>query len=109
MKPPKKHVDPPRLLHRRSEKGYTTEPHEALQGEHEAVDAQTLEQYAQENWERFNEMRSEERQREEARSLAAKLREAEARARKQGIDVRDELSHIHATIKRVNDKLRKAA
>lgn len=99
----------PRLLHKDSTKGYTSNPAEAVPHEPEAVDGWVTQTYAAENRERYEGDREAELQRQQARSLAAKIRETEARARKQGIDVQPDLRALHAKLDALNHKLRHAA
>ena len=80
-------VDPPRLLHRRSEQGYTRSSAVALHGEPEAVSESEQRAISTEARARFTEARADELARVDAKRWCDRLRRVEMRARDRGVDV----------------------
>ena len=86
----------PRLLEARSQRGYTTEPAQALPDEPEAIEAAVLEYFTADAHERFTGLpgRREEALRRRARSLANRLRQEAVAGLRAGLDVSAELDHL---------------
>lgn len=87
----------PRLLHRHSERGYTSSPRDAVEEEPEAIDEAIQHRITQQAHQR-DEERLMAQQEEARRRLSADMRDvrlrmmaAERRARARGLDVRDEV------------------
>jgi hypothetical protein len=93
-----------RLLHRHSEKGYTTQPHEAVHGEGEAVDEATLDEFARKARENHKPHVHDRDTKREARTLQRRLREATIRAERAGIDVSPELAEIRRQLDEIERK-----
>jgi hypothetical protein len=74
-------ADRPRLLHRRSELGYTTSTSQAVHGEPEAVDEESQRQISVQARTRFAETRSDELARADSKRWCNRLKQAEMRAR----------------------------
>ncbi|MDQ3933412.1 MAG: ASCH domain-containing protein [Actinomycetota bacterium] len=98
-----------RLLHKDSTRGYTANPEQAVEGEPEAVDAETMERYARQGHARWTEDHREEVERREARARAAKLQETQVRAAKRGVDVGAEVAMIDTALERMRRKVGQAA
>ena len=96
-------VDAPRLLHRRSQFGYTRSVHEALRDEPEAVDVATQRRLSE-----LAHVREQERRR--ADWLEARVRLLEVvgwlQARPLGVELRDELRAIRRVVDRADRRLR---
>ncbi len=82
----------PRLLHRQSERGYTTNPRDAVPDEPEAVDAATLTRYAKKARERDTARGGymDQRALQEAETLEAELATIRRLGRARGVDLRDD-------------------
>ena len=100
---------PPKLLHLHSQKGYTSEPFEALPHEPEAIDTEPLEGFAVENWRRHVQRHQEDVLRQRVRSIASRLREQTMRTWHAGIDVSGELAEIEALLATMERKRDQAA
>jgi hypothetical protein len=88
-------TEPPKLLAARSQRGYTTEPAEALFDEPEAVDDKTANGFAKDSQERFKLLRGEEALHKETRSAIVTLRQEIVAATRAGVDVTPVLSYVH--------------
>jgi hypothetical protein len=97
----------PWYLHRNPTKGYTHDPGESVEGQ--AVSPETLVEYARAGWDHHAETKTDEYRRQQARSRAAKLKEAENRAAKQGVDISPHVERIDGELEAINGKLGKAA
>lgn len=95
----------PRLLHRQSERGYATDPREALPDEPEAVDAWTQERLTREANERAAAARRAEVEDLDARAIADRIDRLERAANLSGVDVSADLRNLH---RRLADLRRKA-
>jgi hypothetical protein len=101
---PRPLLAPPKLLHRHSQKGYTSEPLEALSHEPEAIDSESLDGFAVDNWRRHVEHHQEDVLRQRLRSMTSRMREQTLRAWRQGIDVSPELARIEAQLAEMERK-----
>lgn len=97
-----------RLLHRRSEHGYTTRREDALSDEPEGVDAQTLDAFAADNRARHTAARPDDELARRARTLGRRVREETLATSRAGIDVTTELDRITRELDAIVTK-RKAA
>lgn len=86
-----------RLLHKFSERGYTTERHEAMEDESEGVDAKTLERFAKDNAERFEPIRLEraKARREQRQELLDRLK---AEAQSQSVNATGKLWRVRKAL-----------
>ena len=106
---PRPILAPPKLLHKHSQKGYTSLPLEALPDEPEAIDSNALDGFAVENWRRHAERHQEDILRQRLRSLTSRLREHTLRAWRTGIDITPHLAHIEAEVAEMERKRDQAA
>lgn len=101
----------PRLLHKKPHRGYTTNPHEALRDEPEAVDELTLKVFAQDNRGRhkaFTEGTLSESLAEQ-KSLEGGLRFLREQARTRGVNISSAERVIERQLKAIQQKIEKAA
>lgn len=96
---------PPRLLARHSERGYVTNPADALPDEGEAVPEAFQAQLSAESQGNFAKLRAEERDQEETRRIVARLRRAKAQARAAGVDVTQHVREIEKQLKAIEEDL----
>ena len=89
--------DPVRLLHKDSSRGYTSRPEEAIPGEPEAVDADTLQQFAEDGAVRHLAFR-------EGLRLEDRLAHASRRAQAAGVDVTREHAAIARRVEAIERK-----
>lgn len=94
-----------RLLHRNSERGYTDQPHEALEGEPEAVDPATLKR----EWSEGAERRHDKARAEAKGELEDRLASARKRARAAGVDTRSQEAAIERRIEGLERRLKDAS
>lgn len=100
-----------RLLHQKSQRGYTRNPHEALAGEPEAVDAGTLAAYASDNRGRHNLFKRGDFDASlaEMTSLEEQLAFLRRQAREKGVGVSADERAIERRLKVMAEKIRRAA
>ena len=95
-------TDPPRLLHKDSSRGYTSDPRLAIRDEPEAIGEADLRRL-------HSARHAAEQQHRQERSIAARLREAQARARRNGVDISPELAALERQLAAIRAKLGDAA
>jgi hypothetical protein len=76
----------PRLLHKDASRGYTENPHLALQDEPEAVEREYLDRFSREAEDMGRILRSEQQAKDEARTYARRIRQSMLTATRQGKD-----------------------
>jgi hypothetical protein len=98
----------PRMMHRQSERGYTSNPRDAVPDEPEAVDAATQARITDEARRRDHARRGwlEQQALDGQRSLEEQLAEVRRRGQRSGVDLRD---HERAIQRRIVDMARKVA
>lgn len=97
--------DHPRLLHRRSEHGYTATPDQALPDEPEAVSEAEQAIISAEARANFARLREEQLTAHATQKAVGRLRRAEARARKLGIDALPHLLAIESEIRALEARI----
>jgi hypothetical protein len=95
--------DLPRLMHRRSEQGYTSTPTQALAEEPEAIGKRDQDKISAEAHSRFADMRAEKIAQERTKVATRQLRRIEARAREKGIDTLPHLIKIESEIRALEE------
>jgi hypothetical protein len=101
-------TEEPRLLAAQLHKGYTTNPHLAAQGEPEAVDPVTLDQYAQTNNQRHTAIKNglDQEVFAQQRTLEQRLWELKRIAHERGVNVRAELRIVERGLDALETKIR---
>ena len=94
----------PRLLHRDSSRGYTTQRHESMKDEPEAVDEAFMEKFVKEKEIRSALVNRERDLRTRASSLARRLRQGTLSVDRSGVDVSKELDRIEEQLREIEGK-----